>query len=459
MRVSVFGLGYVGCVSAACLAGMGHEVIGVDVNRVKVDLVNDGKAPVVEERIGELIAEVVAGGALRATVDVREAIAESEVSLICVGTPSEPNGSLCTTYLERVTEEIGAALAEKQATKQAANAGQGITGQGNAGKGIRHTVVFRSTMLPGTCLNLLVPLLEKHVGGLAGVDIGVAVNPEFLREGTSVRDFFDPPKTVIGEIDPASGDVVAALYDGLPGEVFRVPVPTAEAIKYADNAFHGLKIGFANELGAVCQALGVDSHQVMDVFLADRKLNISPAYLRPGFAFGGSCLPKDLRSLVHAAQRADVSVPILAHVLPSNSDHLKRAVDLVERTGKRRVGLFGLSFKPGTDDLRESPLVELAERLFGKGYDLRIHDANVSLSRLIGANREYIENLLPHLAQLLADSVDEVLEHAEVCLVGTRDPAVLSALPHGDGPVIVDLIRLPDAEARRAEPGYVGLAW
>ncbi len=346
MRVSVFGLGYVGCVSAACLASMGHEVIGVDVNPVKVDLVNDGKAPVVEERIGELIAEVVGSGALRATTDVREAIADSEVSLICVGTPSEPNGSLCTTYLERVTEQIGAALAER---------------------GGRHTVVFRSTMLPGTCLGLLVPVLEKHVGGTAGVDIGVAVNPEFLREGTSVRDFFDPPKTVIGELDPASGDVVAALYADLPGEVFRVPVPTAEAIKYADNAFHGLKIGFANELGAVCRALGVDSHQVMDVFLADRKLNISPAYLRPGFAFGGSCLPKDLRSLVHAAQRADVSVPILAHVLPSNEEHLQRAIELVERTGRRKVGLFGLSFKPGTDDLRESPLVELAERLFGKG--------------------------------------------------------------------------------------------
>ncbi|MDX3385862.1 nucleotide sugar dehydrogenase [Streptomyces niveiscabiei] len=436
MRVSVFGLGYVGCVSAACLAGMGHEVIGVDVNRVKVDLVNAGKAPVVEERIGELIADVVGKGTLRATTDVREAIAGSEVSLVCVGTPSEPNGSLCTTYLERVTEEIGTALAQR---------------------GGRHTVVFRSTMLPGTCLNLLVPILEKHAG--AGVDVGVAVNPEFLREGTSVRDFFDPPKTVIGELDAASGDVVAALYEGLPGEVFRVSVPTAEAIKYADNAFHGLKIGFANELGAVYQALGVDSHQVMDVFLADRKLNISPAYLRPGFAFGGSCLPKDLRSLVHAAQRADVSVPILSHVLPSNSDHLQRAVELVERTGKRRAGIFGLSFKPGTDDLRESPLVELAERLFGKGYDLKIYDANVSLSRLLGANREYIETRLPHLAQLLADSVEEVLDHAEVCLVGTRDPEVLAALPHGGSPLIVDLVRLPDAEARRAEPGYVGLAW
>lgn len=438
MRVSVLGLGYVGCVSAACLASLGHEVIGVDVNQAKVDLVNAGKAPVVEERISELIAEVVGSGALRATSDVREAIMGSNVSLVCVGTPSEPNGSLCTTYLERVTEQIGAAVAER---------------------GGRQTIVFRSTMLPGTCLNLLVPILEKYIGGTAGVDIGIAVNPEFLREGTSVQDFFDPPKTVIGELDPASGDVVEALYDGLPGEVFRVPIPTAEAIKYADNAFHGLKIGFANELGAVCHALGVDTHQVVDVFLADRKLNISPAYLRPGFAFGGSCLPKDLRSLLHAARSADISVPILAHVLPSNSEHLQRAVELVARTGKRRVGLFGLSFKPGTDDLRESPLVELAERLFGKGYDLRIYDPNVNLSRLLGANREYIETRLPHLAQLLAESIGEVLEHAEVCLVGTRDPAVLSALPHGDGTLIVDLVRLPDAEARRAEPGYMGLAW
>lgn len=410
----------------------------MDVNQVKVDLVNDAKAPVVEEGIGELVADVVGSGALRATTDVREAIADSEVSLICVGTPSEPNGSLCTTYLERVTEEIGAALAER---------------------GGRHTVVFRSTMLPGTCLNLLVPILEKYVGGTAACGRRGRGQPGVPARGHERADFFDPPKTVIGELDAASGDVVAALYEGLPGEVFRVPIPVAEAIKYADNAFHGLKIGFANELGAVCQALGVDSHQVIDVFLADRKLNISPAYLRPGFAFGGSCLPKDLRSLVHAAQRADVSVPILSHVLPSNSDHLQRAVEMVERTGKRRVGLFGLSFKPGTDDLRESPLVELAERLFGKGYDLRIHDANVSLSRLLGANREYIETRLPHLAQLLADSVDEVLEHAEVCLVGTRDPAVLSALPHGDGPMIVDLIHLPDADARRTEPGYMGLAW
>ncbi|MCT2585736.1 nucleotide sugar dehydrogenase [Actinophytocola gossypii] len=438
MRISVFGLGYVGCVSAACLAARGNEVVGVDVNPTKVELITGGNAPVVEERIGELTAEVVASGALRATTDVAAAVAATEVSLVCVGTPSAPNGSLSTAYLERVAEEIGDALAAKPA-------------------GERHTVVFRSTMLPGTCLDLLVPILEKASGRTAGVDFGVAVNPEFLREGTSVRDFFEPPKTVIGELDGPSGDVVAALYDGLPGAVFRVSIPVAEITKYADNSFHALKVGFANELGSICAALGLDSHAVMDVFLADTKLNVSPAYLRPGFAFGGSCLPKDLRGLVHAAHRADVSVPILSHVLPSNEEHLRRAFDLVARTGKRKVGLFGLSFKPGTDDLRESPLVELAERLLGKGYDLRIHDANVSLSRLLGANREFIEARLPHLGQLLAASVDEVLDHAEVILVGCKDPEVLAKLPHDR--TIVDLVRLPDAPARRAEPGYVGLAW
>ncbi|MFE0024084.1 nucleotide sugar dehydrogenase [Amycolatopsis sp. NPDC059021] len=438
MKISVFGLGYVGCVSAACLAGRGHQVVGVDVNPIKIDLVTRGKAPVVEERIGELTAEVVASGALRATTDVAEAVAASEISLVCVGTPSAPNGSLSTAYLERVAEEIGRALSTKEG---------------------RHTVVFRSTMLPGTCLDLLVPILEKASGGTAGVDFGVAVNPEFLREGSSVRDFFDPPKTVIGEFDKQSGDAVAKLYEGLPGDVFRVPIPVAEMTKYADNAFHGLKIGFANELGAVCRALGLDSHQVIDVFLADRKLNISPAYLRPGFAFGGSCLPKDLRGLVYAAHRADVSVPILAHVLPSNEEHLQRAFDLVARTGKRKIGLFGLSFKPGTDDLRESPLVELAERLLGKGYDLKIYDANVSLSRLMGANREYIESRLPHLGQLLAGSIGEVLAHADVCLVGSSDAAVTAALPHGGDQVLIDLVRLPDAATRRNEKGYVGLAW
>src|SRR5262249_29248321 len=318
-------LGYVGCVSAACLASRGNDVIGVDVNPTKVDLIMSGHAPVVEERIGELTASVVADGRLRATTDVKYAVDNSDVSLGCVGPPSAPNGSLSTAYLERVAEEIGEAIATRDG---------------------RHTIVFRSTMLPGTCLNLLVPILEKASGRTAGVDFGVAVNPEFLREGTSVRDFFEPPKTVIGETDALTGDAVAALYEGLPGEVFRVPIPVAEMTKYADNAFHALKIGFANEIGAISHALGLDSHRVMDIFLADRKLNVSPAYLRPGFAFGGSCLPKDLRGLVYAARRADVSVPILEHVIPSNEEHLRRAFEAGRAPRRRPVRRVGRSVKP-----------------------------------------------------------------------------------------------------------------
>jgi GDP-mannose 6-dehydrogenase len=438
MKVSVFGLGYVGCVSAACLAARGHEVVGVDVSPVKLELIAAGKTPVVEDEIGDLISAAVRTGSLRATSDVDDAIGSTEVSLICVGTPSEPNGSLSTQYLEQVAAQIGRVLAEHTH---------------------RHTVVFRSTMLPGTGTDLLIPILERESGRTAGVDFGVAVNPEFLREASSVRDFFDPSKTVIGQLDEASGDVVAELYAGLPGQVFRVPMPVAEMIKYTDNAFHGLKVSFANEIGAIAKAYGLDSHQVMDVFLADTKLNISPAYLRPGFAFGGSCLPKDLRGLVYAARRADVDVPLLSHVIPSNEQHLRRAFDLIARTGHRKIGLFGLSFKPGTDDLRESPMVELAEQLLGKGYDLAIYDANVSLSRLMGANRQYIETRLPHLGDVLSGSAEEVLEHAEVCVIGCKDPHVLRALDRAGDRKIIDLVRLPDAESRRAHRGYSGLGW
>lgn len=438
MKVSVFGLGYVGVVSAACLASQGHEVVGVDVSQTKVDLVNRGQSTVVEEKIGEITEEAVRSGKLRATTDVAEAIEATDISLICVGTPSASNGSLSTVYLEAVSEQIGTAL---------------------GGKDSRHTVVFRSTMLPNTCEKLLQPILEKASGKRAGADFGLSLNPEFLREGTSVKDYYDPPKTVIGQIDEASGDPVAELYQDLPGEVFRVPIAVAEMTKYVDNCFHGLKVGFGNEIGAISHALGLDSHKIMDIFLADRKLNISPAYLRPGFAFGGSCLPKDLRGLVHAARRADVSVPILEHVLPSNVEHLKRAFELVASTGKRKIGILGLSFKPGTDDLRESPIVELAEQLLGKGYDLRIYDANVSMSRLMGANREFIEGRLPHLNQVLGDDVDAVKEHAEVLIVANKDEAVLDAVKDPGDRIVIDLVRLPDAEQRRRQPGYASLGW
>lgn len=441
MKVSVFGLGYVGTVSAACLAREGHDVVGVDVNPAKLAMIGEGRTPVVEERIGEIVAEVVAAGRLTVSDDVAAAVHATDLSLVCVGTPSAPNGSLDTSYLERAAREIGAALRTRP------------TGAG------RHVVVFRSTMLPGTCLGVLVPLLEEASGLIAGPDFGVAVNPEFLREGSSVKDFYDPPKTVVGELDPASGDAVLALYADLGAPEFRVDPPVAEMTKYVDNTFHGLKIGFANEIGALARELGVDSHDVMEIFLSDTKLNISPAYLRPGFAFGGSCLPKDLRGLVYAARRHDVRVPILENVLPSNDEHIQRAFEHVAATGKRRVGVFGLAFKGGTDDLRESPLVELCERMLGKGYDLRIHDPAVVESALLGANRAFIEAHLPHLRDLLVDDVAAVVEHAEVLVIGKAGDEVRAAVGDDPGVPVIDLVRLPDAARRRQQEGYVGLAW
>ncbi|KRD05315.1 GDP-mannose dehydrogenase [Mycobacterium sp. Root265] len=437
--VSVFGLGYVGCVSAACLASRGHRVIGVDVNPAKLDGLRHGRSPIVESEIGELTAEVVAAGRLTVSADAHAAVLASDISLICVGTPSTSGGGLTTRYLEEVTSEIGLAIREKNR---------------------HHVVVYRSTMVPGTCETLLIPLLERVSGKRAGIDFGVCVNPEFLREGTSVRDFFAPPKTVVGATDPASGDKVIGIYDGLPGPVFRVPIRVAEMTKYIDNSFHALKIGFANEVGALCAALGLDSHAVMDIFVADTKLNISPAYLRPGFAFGGSCLPKDLRALTHTARRNDVDLPLLSNLLVSNEVHLRRALDMVVAHGRRKVGIFGMSFKPGTDDLRESPMVELAERLIGKGFDVKIHDANVVLSRLLGANRAYIDERLPHVGDLLTDDIDAVLEHGEVLIIGSSAPEVVEAVSRaGAQRLIIDLVRLPDAAQLRGTPTYQGIGW
>jgi GDP-mannose 6-dehydrogenase len=437
--ISVIGLGYVGSVSAACFASRGHSVIGVDVDRKKLELLRSGKAPVVEERIAELTADVVATGALTVSEDAAAAVLASDVTLVCVGTPSSPSGGLSTTYLERVSQEIGTALAEKQ---------------------VWHVVAYRSTMIPGTCEKLLIPILEEASGKKAGVDFGVCVNPEFLREGSSVRDFLNPPKTVVGQCDERSGAQVLALYDGLPGPRFQVPIATAEMTKYVDNSFHALKVTYANEIGALCSTLGLDSHEVMDIFVADTKLNISPAYLRPGFAFGGSCLPKDVRALVHTARRHDLELPVLANLLGSNEAHLRRVVDLVISIGRRRIGIFGLSFKEGTDDLRESPTVELAERLIGKGYEVKIFDSNVALSRLIGANRAYIEDRLPHIGHILTGDVEEVLEHGDIYIVGSKEPAVVDAVDRiADHRTVIDLVRLPDAARRRQAANYHGIGW
>jgi GDP-mannose 6-dehydrogenase len=436
--LSVIGLGYVGCVSAACFAARGHRVVGVDVDEQKAALLRTGRSPIVEERIDGIVADVVRSGKLRITDDVVDAISATDVTLVCVGTPSARDGSLSTEYLERACAQIGTALAAKPGW---------------------HVVVFRSTMTPGTCEGVLVPALERASGRRAGVHFGVCVNPEYLREGSSVRDFASPPKTVVGELDPRSGDVVAGLYADVPGPLFRVPIAVAEMSKYVDNAFHAVKVAFGNEIGAVCRSAGLDSHRVMDIFLADTKLNLSAAYLRPGFAFGGSCLPKDVRALVDLARRRSVDIPLLAGLIPANEAHVRRAVDLVVACGRRRVALLGLSFKAGTDDLRESPLVELAERLIGKGYDLRIHDANVSLSRLTGANRKHIAEHLPHIDRLLTDDLAEVVAHGEVLVVGAATPEIAESVARIDDRPVIDLVRLPDAAPRRGDENYIGICW
>ena len=437
MKIAVYGLGYVGTVSAAAFASLGHEVVGVDTNERKVAMVGGGETPVVEPGLADLIAAEVAAGRLTATSDGEHAAAETDVSLICVGTPSRENGSLSTMALERVATSIGRGLRARSG---------------------RHTVVLRSTSLPGTSETLLAPIVEEESGLRRGDGFGLAVNPEFLREGSSLADFFAPPKTVIGELDAASGEPLAELYAQIDAPRHRVPLRVAEMVKYADNAFHAVKIGFANEIGTLCRSFGLDSHDVIDVFLSDTKLNISPAYLRPGFAFGGSCLPKDLRALVHAGRQLDLELPLLGNVLPSNEEHLRRTLDAIVASGRRKVGMIGLSFKPGTDDLRESPLVELCERLLGKGFDLRIYDPVVSYSSLVGANREYIEAHLPHLARLLAPTLDAALEHAEIAVVGARLPE-LAGRRWREDQLVVDLVRLDDAAELRARKAYLGVAW
>jgi GDP-mannose 6-dehydrogenase len=437
MRLSVFGLGYVGCVSAACFAKEGHEVTGVDVNPVKVGLINDGQSPIVEAGVGELIAEMRAADRLRATTDSRAAVLETDVSLVCVGTPSQPNGSLDLAYVKRVCQEIGGALEAKKG---------------------RHVVVIRSTMLPGTIESVVVPTLEVYSGKKAGRDFGVCINPEFLREGTSIKDFYAPPFTLIGADDEESAMIVRRLYTNVDAPVHVVAVKAAEMVKYACNCFHALKVSFANEIGNICKGLEIDSHEVMRVFCEDKKLNLSPYYLKPGFAFGGSCLPKDLRALQYKAKELDVEVPVLSAALASNRRQIERAVEMILATGKRRVGVLGFSFKAGTDDLRESPLVSVIETLIGKGLQLALYDRDVSLARLVGANKEYIERGIPHVAQLMRASVEEVLEASEVIVVGNKAEefrAIENELR--DGQTVIDLVRL--FEGRTSDGSYQGICW
>jgi GDP-mannose 6-dehydrogenase len=436
--VSVFGLGYVGCVSSACFAREGHSVIGVDVNPTKVALVNAGRSTIVEDGIAELVTQMVASGRLRATTSVSEAVHATDISLVCVGTPSASNGALDLSYVERVCAEIGEALRTKSTF---------------------HTVVIRSTVLPGTVHGVATPAIAKASGKTAGVDFGVCSNPEFLREGTSIKDFFDPPFTLIGADSDVASTAVRGLYAGIDAPVHVVAVRVAEMIKYACNCYHGLKVGFANEIGNVCKALGVDSHEVMRIFCEDRKLNISAAYLKPGFAFGGSCLPKDLRAVTHKARELDIETPILRATLESNRRQIERAFAMIQKTGARRVGMLGLSFKPGTDDLRESPLVSLIELMVGKGIKLAIYDRDVSEAQLIGANKDYIEGEIPHIWSLMRNSAQAVIDFADVVVVGNATGEIRALGEHHfANKTVIDLARIYSGKPAAAV-AYDGICW
>ena len=438
MNVSVFGLGYVGSVSAATFADDGHTVIGVDVNPTKVEMLNAGQSPIVEPGLGELIESGVTAGRLRATTSASEAVSASDVSLISVATPSRRNGSLDLSHLTRVCEQVGEALRRKSTY---------------------HIVVIRSTVLPGTTHETVIPTIERASGKRYGTDFGVAVNPEFLREGSAVRDIKHPPLTLVGHNHAADAAGTIALYQGIDAPVVTSSIRVAEMIKYASNAWHALKVCFGNEIGNLCKRLDVDSHDVMEIFCKDDKLNLSPYYLKPGFAFGGSCLPKDVRALEYRAKELDLELPVLQSVLRSNQLQIQQALDQIIETGKKRIGLLGFSFKAGTDDLRESPMVILAETLLGKGYDVRIYDRNVLIARLTGSNKDYIEKQIPHLSRLLCESVDDVLNEADVIVIGNAAPEFGEALIRcRPNQTILDLVRVP-VDRANVVADYRGICW
>jgi len=436
LKISIFGLGYVGAVSAGCLATDGHDVIGVDPNRTKVDLINQGTTPIIEKDIGEMISKTVKDGLLRATTDVRDAVLNSDMSLICVGTPSQLNGNLDLSHVRKVCEQIGEAIKEKDSF---------------------HVVVARSTMLPGSMSAVVIPTLEAASGKKAGVDFGVCNNPEFLREGTAVYDYYHPPKTVIGETDERAGEMLVKLYEKMEAPMVRTDVETAEMVKYTDNTWHAVKVAFANEIGNICKAVGIDGHKVMEIFCQDTKLNLSPYYMKPGFAFGGSCLPKDVRALTYKARSLDLELPLLDSILPSNRKQVEKGVKMIVDKGTRKVGILGFSFKAGTDDLRESPLVDVIETLLGKGYELKLYDKNVNLAALTGANQDYILNHIPHISKLMVNSMEEVLAFADTIVIG-NGAAEFKQVPGllKDGQTIVDLVRI---SSEQSGGQYDGICW
>lgn len=421
MDIAVYGLGYVGAVVTAALASRGHRLIGVDVDAYKVRLVQQGRSPIVEPGLEELLRAGVAAGRIEATTDHTAAVAQTDMAMLCVGTPSLPHGGLDVSHLVRVAGSVGEALRQRKRRR-------------------RYRVVVRSTVLPGMVEQHVIPALEQASGLKAGPDFGVAIHPEFLREGSALDDFFHPPKTVIGSDREEDARRVAALYRGVRAPLILTSLKTAAMVKYADNAFHALKVVFANEVGLLCRQLGVNAGEVMEIFCHDTQLNLSPAYLRPGFAFGGSCLPKDLRALTRTAREHEVPAPLLHAIVESNQRLIQRAADFVLGTGKKRVGILGFAFKPGTDDLRESPMVALMEILLGKGCRLKLYDPHVSLSRLIGANRRFIQQRIPHLARLMVEQPDELLRQAQVVVLGNALPeydALLARLSPGQ--LVLDL--------------------
>lgn len=440
MRVSIFGLGYVGTVSGACLAKLGHSVIGVDVNPTKTKIINSGKSPIIEIDLPELMAEVTSSKMFTATMDASKAVSQTDVSLICVGTPSNQNGNLDVTYVRRICGEIGEALRSKSTY---------------------HVIVVRSTMLPGSTEEIVIPSLEAASGKKMGSHFGVCYNPEFMREGSSIHDFLFPSMTVIGGTKQEDIDKAASLYEAIDAPLIRTGLRVAEAVKYVCNAFHGLKIAFANEIGSFCKGLSIDSHEVMRVFCLDRKLNISDAYLKPGFAFGGSCLPKDLRALSYKAKEMDLDIPLLNSIMPANRNHIQRALELVYQFKKKKIGILGLSFKAGTDDLRESPMVALVETLIGKGFQVRIYDRNVSLAKLTGANKEFIEKEIPHISSILVGGIDEIFLGSEIIIIGNAEQEFRTAISkHDSTHIILDLARIADPRSLRDKPfSYHGICW
>jgi GDP-mannose 6-dehydrogenase len=437
-KISVFGIGYVGTVSAACLARDGHQVVAVDVNQDKVDILNRGLSPIVEPRLSESIHAVVRAGRLKATTDLLAAVSSTDISLICVGTPSQENGSLETSFASRVAQEIGESI----------------------GKSTNfHSVVMRSTMLPGTMEKIIIPTLERSSGKRAGHGFGIAYFPEFLREGTAIADYDDPGAIVFGvDDDPQTLRRLMDIHANSAVAPQVMSIGAAEAVKYANNAWHATKISFANELGLLCKAMGVDSHEVMDALVSDTKLNISPAYLKPGFAFGGSCLPKDVSALRYAGRMSDIDTPLLDAVLQANENQIRSAFRLVAATEKRRIGIVGLSFKPDTDDLRYSPMLEIAERLIGRGYELAIYDSNIRLSRLTGANRDHLTKRLPHIACLLRETMKDLIDFAEVLVIGNRQEFQKNSLPLiGHEKIIIDLVRI--RPERQSGINYRGICW